>query len=350
MRLLRNREILRMLTAMLVLAAGGVAACFFIAPKAGWVAGALASALIVVFLLYTQGRYRELDRLAAFLLRVVEGDYGLDIRDNDEGELSILKSEIYKVTVMLREQAAALRKEKGNLADALSDISHQLKTPLTSMFVMTDLLCGELPEAKRVEFTNRLRSQLERIQWLLSCLLKLSRLDAGVVEFKREAVPLSRLVEAACEPLLIGMELKEHTLAVDCPPLLLACDFHWTTEALVNILKNCLEHTPRGGVIRISAEVNPLYTEVAVADDGPGIDPEDLPHIFRRFYRGKNAAEDSIGIGLAMAKGIIVGQGGSVQVKSDYKGSRFLLRFHRGMKYNCEQPQSEVNGRGVSTN
>ena len=329
MRLLRNREIWKMLGVMLVLALAAAGAGLVISPAAAGIVGAFALALVAVSMIYTWRRYRELERLAAYLLRVVEGDYGLDIRDSAEGELSILKSEIYKVTVMLREQAAALREEKGNLADALSDISHQLKTPLTSMFVMTDLLCGELPEGKRAEFTDRLRSQLERIGWLLSCLLKLSRLDAGVVEFRKEEVFLGRVIEAACEPLLISMELKEQELRADCPEISCCCDFHWTVEALVNILKNCVEHTPRGGTIQISAETNPLYTEIVVADNGPGIDPEDLPHVFQRFYRGKNADCDSIGIGLAMARGIIVSQGGSIQVKSDKWGSRFILRFYK---------------------
>ena len=329
MRLLRNREVLAVLGIMLLIAAAGVIGGMFVSPVAAGIVGAVSAVLILVFLLFTWLRYRELDRLSDYLLRVVEGDYGLDIRDNAEGELSILKSEIYRVTVMLNEQASALRREKGSLADALSDISHQLKTPLTSMFVMTDLLCGELPEAKRVEFTDRLRSQLERIQWLLTCLLKLSKLDAGAVEFKKDKVAAQEVIAAACEPLLIVMELKDQKLTLACPEFEFACDRHWTAEALVNILKNCVEHTPAGGEIRISAVDYPLYTELIVEDNGGGIDQADLPYIFNRFYRGKNAGEDSIGIGLAMAKGIVAAQGGSIDVRSDSKGSRFMLRFYR---------------------
>ena len=328
-RLLRNREVLAVLGIMLLIAAAGVIGGMFVSSFVAEIVGAVSAVLILIFLLFTRWRYRELDRLSDCLLRVVEGDYGLDIRDNAEGELSILKSEIYKVTVMLNEQAAALRREKGSLADALSDISHQLKTPLTSMFVMTDLLCGELPEAKRVEFTDRLRSQLERIQWLLTCLLKLSKLDAGAVAFKKDKVAAQEVVAAACEPLLIVMELKDQKLTLDCPEFEFVCDLHWTAEALVNILKNCMEHTPPGGEIRIRAVDNPLYTELIVEDNGGGIDEADLPYIFNRFYRGKNAGEDSIGIGLAMAKGIVTAQGGSVDVRSDSRGSRFMLRFFR---------------------
>lgn len=297
--------------------------------SAAGIVAAVSAAFVLLFLGFTWWRYRELDRLAEYLTRVVEGNYGLDIRDNAEGELSILKSEIYKVTVMLSEQAAALRKEKGNLADALSDISHQLKTPLTSMFVMTDLLCGDLPEEKRVEFTGKLRRQLERIEWLVTSLLKLSRLDAGTVEFRKAAVSAERLVSAACEPLLITMELKEQKLVVDCPEFEFVCDLNWTVEALVNILKNCVEHTPAGGEIRISCRDYPLYTEIVIEDNGTGIDKADLPYIFNRFYKGKNAGDDSIGIGLAMAKSIVVAQGGSVDVRSSDLGSKFMLRFFR---------------------
>ncbi len=329
MRMLRNREIQITLGIMLLVAFLGVIGGYFISQVAARVVAVVSLVLILVFIFFTSWRYRELDKLSDYLLRVVEGDYGLDIRDNAEGELSILKSEIYKVTVMLNEQATALRSEKGNLADALSDISHQLKTPLTSMFVMTDLLCGELPETKRVEFTDRLRSQLERIQWLLSCLLKLSKLDAGAVEFKKGKVSAQQVIAAAWEPLQIVMELKNQKMMVECTDFDFSCDLHWTVEALVNILKNCVEHTPTGGEIRVSAVDYPMYVEISVEDNGGGIDPADLPYIFKRFYRGKNAGADSIGIGLAMAKGIVVAQGGSVDVRSDSTGSRFMLRFYR---------------------
>lgn len=328
MRMLRNPEVLAILAVIVLLGAAAVAVSFWVSAAAAVIA-ALVGGYSLVFLGFTRWRYRELDRLAAYLVRVVEGDYDLDIRDNAEGELSILKSEIYKVTVMLTEQAAALRREKSFLADALSDISHQLKTPLTSMFVMTDLLCGELPEGKRVEFTGRLRSQLERIQWLLSCLLKLSKLDAGAVEFRCDSITPRWLFTAASEPLLIALELKEQRLLTDCSDFEFACDPNWTVEALVNVLKNCVEHTPAGGEIQLRAADNPLYTELTIADNGPGIDPGDLPFIFNRFYRGKNAGEDSIGIGLAMAKSIITAQAGNIEAYSDQMGSRFVLRFHK---------------------
>jgi len=307
----------------------GVIFAYSLSATAAWIVVAVSVVFLGVFLTFTLWRYREVDKLSQYLVRVMQGEYSLDLRDNAEGELSILKSEIYKVTVMLSEQAAALRQEKVNLADALSDISHQLKTPLTSMFVMTDLLCGDLPEAKRVEFTGKLRSQLERIQWLVTSLLKLSKLDAGTVVFRKDMISAQRLVLAACEPLQILMELKGQKLVVNCPQFQLSCDMNWTVEALVNILKNCVEHTPAGGEIRVHCHDNPLYTEITVEDNGCGIDKADLPYIFKRFYKGKNAGDDSIGIGLAMAQGIVESQGGSIDVRSSSDGSKFMLRFYR---------------------
>lgn len=318
-----------MLVLLLMLLVGIVGTFVGATMGAAGIIAVVSAVFVMLFLGFTWWRYRELDRLTQYLTRVVEGDYGLDIRDNAEGELSILKSEIYKVTVMLSEQAAALRREKGNLADALSDISHQLKTPLTSMFVMTDLLCGDLPEPKRVEFTGKLRKQLERIEWLVTSLLKLSRLDAGTVELRKTAVFTKQLVSAACEPLLIMMELRDQKLVLNCSEFDFVCDFNWTVEALVNILKNCVEHTPQGGEIRVSCIDYPLYSEIVIEDTGKGIDKADLPYVFNRFYRGKNAGDDSIGIGLAMAKSIVVAQGGSIDVRSSGSGSKFMLRFFR---------------------
>lgn len=329
LRMFRNREVQAALGLIVVISAAGTLGAASISSASAGVAAAVSVLLVSVFIVYTAWRYREVDKLSQYLRRVVQGDHTLDIRDNAEGELSILKNEIYKVTVMLSEQASALRREKGNLADALSDISHQLKTPLTSMFVLTDLLCEDLPEERRQEFTDKLRNQLERLQWLVTSLLKLSKLEAGTIEFRRRQVEAGRIVREACEPLMIPMELKGHSLVIHCPECRFSCDPNWTVEALVNIIKNCVEHTPAGGEIKISCQDNPLYLEISVEDSGSGIDKEDLPYIFNRFYKGKNAGDDSVGIGLAMAKGIISAQGGTIDVRSSREGAKFFLRFHK---------------------
>lgn len=322
-----------MLYAMLLITLAAIAAAYAFPPAAAFVAGAACLLLGAVFLLFTGRRYRQLARLADYLKRVNNGEYSLELSDNDEGELSILKSEIYKVTVSLREQNERLKQEKRRLADALSDISHQFKTPLTSMSVMADLLSdGRLEKIRRAQFTAQLRGQLERLTWLTEALLKLSRLDAEAVTFKLRLVPLQELISKACSSLLIPMELKEQTLTVEAEGDL-CCDLNWTAEALSNILKNCMEHMPNGGEIRIKAAANALFTEIRVSDDGPGIDKADLPYIFDRFYRGKNSAKDSAGIGLAMARAILAAQGGSLEASNaSGRGAEFILRFPTNKK------------------
>ena len=264
-------------------------------------------------------RYREIEKLSGYLRQISGGDYSLDVRDNQEGELSILKNDIYKVTIMLSEQSSLLRQDKIQLTDAISDISHQLKTPLTSMMVMADLLRDEhLPETKRTEFTRNIRIQLERIDWLVSSLLKLSKIDAGTVSFKKDELAVGKLIQKSLESVLIPMDIKEQTVSIEGENTVsFIGDLNWTVEALINILKNCVEHTKPGGKIAITYSENALFTEILIADNGKGISKEDLPSIFHRFYKGKNAGEDSIGIGLAMAHSIITSQNGAIDVKSE---------------------------------
>lgn len=327
--MLRNPEFKRFLSLLLLLTVLASAAGFIVSVFAGILALIISLLFMSVFIIYTWRRYKQIAKLSSYLKRINSGDYALDVRDNVEGELSILKSEIYKVTVMLREQNDLLVHDKAALQNALSDISHQLKTPLTSMFMMTDLLCdAQLTEEKRREFTDRLRAQLERIQWLVSSLLKLSKLDAKTVAFKPALVSAKTLLEKACAPLLIPIEIKNQTLSIEGSNVSLRCDENWTAEALVNILKNCVEHTPKGGKLSIACTSNPLYTQILIRDSGPGIDLKDLPHVFSRFYRGKNASNDSVGIGLAMAAAIVKEQNGTIDAANHPKGgSVFTVRF-----------------------
>jgi len=308
------------------------------------VAGALFSvaaailALIISILLissslfFTKKRYREIEKLSEYLRQIHSGDYTLDVRDNVEGELSILKNEIYKVTIMLSEQKSLLQKDKIQLTNAISDISHQLKTPLTSMMMMSDLLSDpELPSEKRAEFTRNLRNQIERLEWLVSSLLKLSKIDAGTAHFKKEPVQVEKLLQKALENLLIPIDIKELsvTLHGEKSTTFLG-DFHWTLEAVINILKNGVEHTPVGGNITISYSENILFTEICIADNGIGIGKDDLHNIFKRFYKGKNASKESVGIGLAMAHSIITSQHGDIEVKSQKgEGTSFKIKFYK---------------------
>lgn len=326
---MRNRELGRLLAVMLALTAAGSLLGCLIDWRAGCLSMLLGGALSLCAGVFALRQYRRLRRLSACLERICAGDYSLDVRDNDEGELSILQNDIHKVTRILNEQNQRLAEEKARLADSMSDISHQLKTPLTSMMMMADLLQEPtLPPEKRAEFSQSLHAQLDRLEWLVSSLLKLARLDAGAIVFHPGPHEARTVLEKACAPLSIAAELREQTLLIDAPEeVRVKCDLNWTAEALLNVVKNCVEHTPRGGVVTVSARQNPFYALFTVTDTGEGIAKEDQPHLFERFYRGKNASPDSAGIGLAMARAILRAQGGDITVKSrPGQGSTFSLK------------------------
>lgn len=330
---MRNREIKQLLIVLVLISGLGMAAgATFISVEAAVIVLVVSVLLIGTTLLFTRWRYRELDKLSGYLQRISNGDYRLDVRDNYEGELSILKSQIYKVTKMLAGQGASLHEDKAKLTDAISDISHQLKTPLTSMMVMVELLRdNRLEDVQRERFTRNLQVQLERMEWLVSSLLKLSKIDAGTIIFKKELHSVDSLVRTAVEPLLIPMDIKmQHFSISGDEQATFTGDLNWTVEALINILKNCVEHTSEGGDISIRFSENALFTEVTISDTGAGISREDLPYIFKRFYKGKNASDESVGIGLAMAHSIITSQQGDVEVKSDPgAGTTFDIKFYK---------------------
>nr|WP_113920777.1 HAMP domain-containing sensor histidine kinase [Alkalibaculum bacchi] len=333
--MLRNREIRVLFTLMIGISAIGIILSAIINPVSGIIMFIFSSSLIFCTILFTSKRYKQIAKLSRYLRCIRNGEHSLDIRDNEEGELSILKNEIYKFTLMLSKQGEFLKKDKERLAEAISDISHQLKTPLTSIIVMTDLLSQHnLKPEKRMEFTKKIEVQLERMEWLLTSLLKLSKIDAGAVTFKTDKVLVSELIEKAMNPLLIPIELKQQDLVIEGDQRAsFIGDFNWTIEAIINITKNCIEHTQNQGTISIFFEENPLYTEIKISDSGRGISREDLPRIFKRFYKGKNANEGSVGIGLAMAKSIIDNQNGHISVKSkENQGTQFSVKFYKKRK------------------
>ena len=279
---------------------------------------------------FTWYRYRQIAQLADYLRRVAAGDFTLEIQDHKEGELSLLRTEIYKVVMRLSEQKDQMGRERQALADAISNISHQLKTPITSMTVMADLLRQpDLDPQRRQEFTRSIQTQLQRIEWLVTSLLKLARLDAGVITFQCRPVDLSQLLQRALDPIRIPLDVKDIQVKIcDQTQQPLLCDSQWTAEALLNVLKNCMEHTPEGGSITIEATENPLYTQVVILDSGPGIRRQELPYVFQRFYRGKEASAGSVGIGLAMARSFLEGQNADITALPG-PGGHFVLRFYK---------------------
>ncbi len=303
----------------------------FIAPTIAF----LILGIILLFLniTFTSYRYNKIKELTEYLVKIQNGYRNLDLMDNMEGELSILKNEIYKLALTLHGQADLLQRDKTYLADSLSDISHQLKTPLTSMIMMVDLLEQDsLPEHKRKEFLRNISIGLERMEWLVQALLKLSKLDADAIQFKSDTIDVYSLLKKAVEPLLINMELMNINLTLlKCnETVTMKGDFNWFQEALTNIIKNCMEHTKADGSIKLSYSDNNLYTKIVIEDTGIGIEKEDLPHIFKRFFKGKNSKSDSVGIGLALSKQIITKQKGSIEVTSRVGvGTRFEIRIYR---------------------
>ena len=330
--MLRNREIQWLFVTMCSISLVAIVISAMMSLAVAVLTCITSALLITCSLVFTRWRYTEIGNLSSYLRQISNGNYTLDVRDNQEGELSILKNDIYKVTLMLSEHSALLQHDKVQLTNAISDISHQLKTPLTSMTVMADLLSEpELPPEKRTEFTRNIRIQLERIGWLVSSLLKFSKIDAGTVQFKKDSILVRTLFQKSLEPVLIPMDIKQQTVSIkgdDAVSFL--GDLNWTAEAVINILKNCVEHTPEGGEISISFAENALYTEVIIADNGKGITKEELPYVFQRFYKGKNASEDSVGIGLALSHSIITSQNGDINIKSEKGiGTQFHIKIYK---------------------
>lgn len=297
-----------------------------------WVILLLITVLYVIsFLLYSQKQRRALRKLAQFLNQAQYELPALEASDQQEGEFGILKSESYKLFTRLHAQTELVQKEKEYLADTISDISHQLKTPMTSMSVTLDLLKeDELPQEQREYFIRTLHSQMNRMEWLLSAMLTMSRLDAGTILLKKETVLVDEMLEKALEPLLIPMELRRQSvLRSGAEGTFYTGDMAWSAEAVSNILKNSMEHMAEGGNIQITTSQNEIYTQIEIRDMGTGIRAEDLPHIFERFYRGRYTSKNSVGIGLALAKTLICSQNGNITVASMFgEYTVFTIRFY----------------------
>lgn len=274
---------------------------------------------------------RELARLSQTLNRILHGEEHLGVEEYCEGELGILRSEIHKMTVRLREQQQALQEDKVYLANSLADLSHQLRTPLTSMNLVAELLTREdLIPQRRAKLCRELTQLLGQMDWLVTTLLKLSKLEAGAIPFRRDTVPLDEVVHQAAAPFFIPMEVREQAFSVDCSGSFTG-DVHWTSEAVGNLIKNAMEHTPTGGSITVRGRENALFSELVVEDTGPGIDPQDLPHLFERFYRGSSRTSHGFGIGLSLTQRIVTGQGGTIQARNrTSQGAQFALRFYKG--------------------
>lgn len=330
---LRNPEIRQLIRRCLILAIMFAVAGFWLDAKAGLLVLAACLVFLAVFLNFTQQRYTKLAQLSLELDRILHGAEEINLADYAEGELAILHSQLAKMTIRLREQADALQQDKIYLTDAIADISHQLRTPLTALNLIVSLLRQDnLSQERRLELARELQQLLTRIDWLIEALLKLAKIDAGAVAFQQGQVELTELVAQAAAPFAIAMELRQQNFAVEVPSdASYRGDLAWSCEAVGNVIKNCLEHTPTGGTITVTGSANAMYTELMISDNGKGIDPADLPYLFQRFYKGKNASPQSVGIGLALARSIVTAQNGTIKAKNRPEGgASFTIRFYQG--------------------
>jgi signal transduction histidine kinase len=353
-------------------------------PSTGlWVSALSAFSLVLLgYGLWCSYKRRErlrIKELTEYLRELNLGSYRLR-PGHHEDRFSALEDEVYKTVVLLREGREQMAKQKQSLADNLADIAHQLKTPLSSITLLCDLLMDRLKEqvaihdkyqnisasednnlslhqgsknqyistsinnnhniqqsntvsaGEGIQYAQAIADQAERMTILLSGLLTLSRIDAGSLELEHKPIDVEELLWSAGETLRPLISQKQQTLTYYVTPCHITGDFHWLTEAIINLLKNCTEHTQPGGEISITCENNHIYTKIVIEDNGTGAAIEDLPHLFKRFYRGKNAAKDSIGIGLALTKSIIERSNGEIKAQNLRSGGmRFTIKLMRSV-------------------
>lgn len=286
--------------------------------------------IVFIFWYYEKKKNKEIDEISHYITEINQNNYSLDLDNISEDELSILKNEIYKTTVMLKENAENSLKDKTNLKNSLEDISHQLKTPLTSILIMLDdLLDNEnMPKNLQKEFLHDMKREVLNLNFLVQNILKLSKFDASTITFTKNKFKVKDLIKEVEKNVAAICDLKNITLNIKgTKEALIYGDFKWQTEALTNILKNAIEYSKEFMKINIGYEENNAYTEIVIKDFGKGIEKEDLPHIFERFYKGKNASSESVGIGLALAKMIIEKDGGTISVTSDFNETTFSIKY-----------------------
>ena len=293
--------------------------------------------IICIFVKYNKGQNKKISEITKYIEDINRGIYTLSIQENSEDELSILKNELYKITVMLREQSENSIKDKMQLKKSLEDISHQLKTPLTSITIMLDNLLDNpnMDVDIRNDFIKSIYREISNINFFIQALLKLSKFDVNTIKFNRKEEKIKDIIDQAQQNVETLCDLRK--IKIETIPDFgqapfrnpeVVCDIKWQVEAITNIIKNCVEHSESDTKISIKYGKNDLYSEILIEDQGSGIDPEDLKHIFERFYKGKNSRKDSVGIGLSLAKTIIEKDNGYITVESEIgKGSKFCIRY-----------------------
>lgn len=287
--------------------------------------------LSIIFFKYNHSESKKINEITKYIEEINRGNYKLNIEENTEDELSILKNELYKITIMLKEVAENSQKDKTTLKDSLSDISHQIKTPITSILIMLDNILSDenMPEDIKKDFIKDIKREIVNIKFLVESILKLSKIDSNSIKFIKKEVFIKDIINEAVKNVSMLSELKNiEIIVLGDDSIKTICDLKWQVEAITNILKNCIEHSYENKKIYINYNQNNMYTELKIEDNGTGIDAKDLPHIFERFYKGKNSSSDSVGIGLALSKSIIESNNGYIQVDSKLnKGTTFIIKY-----------------------
>ncbi len=284
--------------------------------------------LLLIYYMYNRKLKKEVRVINQYLQDILNDNYELNIADYNEDDLSVLKNDIYKVTIKLKNLSNYEQREQQFLMSTLEDISHQLKTPLTALMITNDILVNnDLSKEERKEFLMREAKELEKMEWLITTLLKLSKLDSGAVKFKKEKVRVEELIDEALESLLVSLELKKVKVIKKHLDFNLICDRAWMREVLTNILKNAYEHVLENGNIIINGEDNPVYKAIQITDDGVGIKKKEIKNIFKRFY-STSSSKNSMGIGLNMARIIVQKHNGKIEVTSEPgKYTTFKIMF-----------------------
>jgi len=286
--------------------------------------------VLLIIYIYNHKRNKNIKELTNYLKKINKHNYNLNIKDNEEGELSILRNEIYKTSIMLNEQANLNKKDKEALKDSLSDISHQLRTPLTSINLMIDnLLEGNLTKEEQKKQLININRKIKGTNFLIESLLKLSKFDANTIEFDNKEYKINKIIKSVENNLQDLLDLNDIKLIIKGNEKdTLYCDFHWQIEALTNIIKNCIEHSKPGDSINVFYSKSELLTKIEIKDHGIGMNDKDKKHIFERFYKGENSNSNSIGIGMSLAKSIIEKNNGRIIVTSKLgEGTEFIIKY-----------------------
>ena len=288
--------------------------------------------LLIIFLIYIKNKDKDIKDITKYIEEINKGNYGLKINSISEDELSILKNEIYKTTIKLKEAYINTNNDKLSIKKSLEDISHQLKTPLTSILIMLDNLIDDpnMDINTRQDFITDIKRQVVNMNFLVQNLLKLSKFDSNTIHFIKENNKLSNILKEAIKNVSTLCDLKDIKIIINGDDeSTIYSDFKWEVEALTNILKNSIEHTKDKKEILVDYNTNNVYSIIKIKDYGVGIAHDDLKHIFERFYKGKNSSPDSIGIGLSLAKAIINEDNGIISVESNSNGTTFIIKYYK---------------------